>query len=134
MIESRRNFMSTILSMGLVLPNMDLFPSLNIREDLSFAHGWAETKEILGSFPARRPGISTRRSGEDTVFTDSEDERDLLRSNNMARIIWDHCTGDNGVDDMVAKITSDFDVAKDVCTRDVVMTLSIFRRKGLIVL
>lgn len=134
MIESRRNFMSTILSMGLVLPYVDFLSVSDIHENLSFAHGWMATREILGSFPAKRPGISTRRNGKYTVFTDVETESDLFWSNNTAQMIWDHCTGDDGVDDMVAKITSAFDVAKDVCTRDVVMTLSIFRRKGLIVL
>ncbi len=134
MLESRRNFMSTILSMGAVLPNMDLFLSLNVREDLSFVYGWAETREILGSSPAKRRGISTRRNGQYTVFTDMQVKEDLLQSNNMAQVIWDHCTGDNRVDDMVDMITADFDVARDVCTQDVVMTLSVFKRKDLIVL
>lgn len=134
MIESRRNFMSTILSMGLVLPNMDLFPSFNIYENLRILYGWTETREILGSFPSKRYGISTRRNGKYTVFTDVKTGKDLLRANPMAATIWNYCTGKNGVGDIVGKITSDFDVAKDVCTRDAVVTLSIFRRKGLIVL
>ncbi len=55
-----------------------------------------------------------------------------MQSNGMAQVIWDQCTGDNSVNDMVDRITADFDVARDVCTQDVVMTLSIFKRKGLI--
>ena len=134
MIKSRRNFMSAMLSIGLVLPNMDLFPSLNIYENLKVLGRWTETREILGAFPAKSPDISTRKSGEHTIFTDVNVKRDVLRSNNMAAAIWDYCTGENGVDDMVDKITSDFDVERDICMRDVVLTLGTFKRKGLVVL
>ena len=134
MLESRRCFLSTILGMGLALRSMDLLLASHTMEDLKVLYGWAETREMLGAFPEKRHGISTRKNGSYTVFADVETKTDLLRSNPMAATIWDYCTGENRVDDMVDSITKDFDVERSICLRDVLVTLCDFRRRGLVVL
>ena len=132
MIQSRRNFMSTALGMGLVLPKIGLSASLSTTENMGFLRNWAETREILGSSPVKCRGISTRMAGKHTVLTDEKADLDLVSSNHMAMTIWDYCTGENSVDDIVEKMIGDFDVKRSVCLGDVVFTLSVLRRKGLI--
>ncbi|MDO9566846.1 MAG: PqqD family protein [Candidatus Desulfaltia sp.] len=132
MIRSRRNFMSMVFGAGLALPGIAPFFS-NIYENLKALYRWTEIKEILGAFPVKNPDISCRKDGGCTLLADAGANKDILRLNDTAAVIWNCCNGEKSTEDIVDKITNDFDVERDVCMRDVVLTLSSFRRKGLIV-
>ena len=124
--------MSMVFGAGLALPGIAPFSS-NIYENLKALYRWAEIKEILEAFPAKNPDISCRKDGGHILLIDAGANKDILRLNDTAAVIWNCCNGERSTEDMVDKITSDFDVEKDVCMRDIVLTLSSFRRKGLIV-
>lgn len=124
--------MSMVFGAGLVLPGIAPFSS-NIYENLKALYRWTEIEEILVAFPVKNPDIACRKDGGRTLLADSGSGREVSQLNNVAAVVLDCCTGENGVEDIVDKITSDFDVERDICVRDVVVTLSIFRRKGLIV-
>lgn len=124
--------MSMVFGAGLAMPGMAPFFS-NSYEDLKALYRWTEIEEILGAFPVKNPDILCRKDGGNTLLIDAGANKDILRLNNTAAVIWDCCNGEKGVEDIADKIASDFDVEKDVCMGDVVLTLSSFRRKGLIV-
>ena len=124
--------MFMVFGAGLALPGITPFSS-NIYEDVKALYRWTEIEEILGACPVKNPGISCRKDGGLTLLADAGTNKDILRLNDTAVVIWNCCTGEKSTDDIVDKITSDFDVERDVCMRDVVLTLNSFRRKGLIV-
>lgn len=122
--------MSMVFGAGLALPGIAPFSS-NIYENLKALYRWTEIKEILGAFPVKNPDISCRKDCGRTLLADAD--KDILRLNDTAAVVWNCCNGERSTEDIVDKITNDFDVERDVCMRDVVLTLSSFRRKGLIV-
>lgn len=124
--------MSMVFGAGLALPGIASFSS-NIYENLKALYRWTEIKEILGAFPVKNPDILCRKDGGYILLTDAGAKKDILRLNDTAAVIWNCCNGERSTEDMVDKITHDFDVERDACMRDVVLTLSSFRRKGLIV-
>jgi hypothetical protein len=133
MIKSRRNFIFTALGMGFMLPNIDSFLPFNVYEDLKTLYRWTEIEEILGAFPVKNSAVSCRKDSGGTLLADADTNKDILRLNDTAAVIWDCCTGENSTDDIVDNVASDFNVKRDVCMRDVVVTLSSLKRKGLIV-
>jgi len=133
MIKSRRNFISTTLGFGLMLPKINMFSPFNVYEDFKAAYRWTEIKEILEAFPVKNPDISCRKDGSHAFLAGANSGRDILQLNNVAEAIWNCCNGEKSVEEIVDKITNDFDVERDVCMRDLVLTLSIFKRRGLIV-
>ncbi len=133
MIKSRRNSIFTALGVGFVLPKIDSFLPFNVYEDLKALYRWTEIEEILGAFPVKNPGISCRKNSGGTLLANADTNKDILRLNETAAVIWNCCTGEKSTDDIVDKITSDFNVKRDVCMRDVVLTLNSLKRKGLIV-
>ena len=132
--KSRRFFMSSILGTGIILPTTGSFFNFNIFDQLRYTWKSLELKEIACAFPTRNHAIALRSEDSYIILTDTNEDKDVLKLNTVAADIWEHCNGENSVDDMVQIIAGHFDVEPDTCRRDIVLTLMAFKRKGLILL
>lgn len=131
MITSRRNFIATFLGTAFILPTCKLPTSANVYDRLKSCWTWYETREILNALPVRKNDISSRKEDSFTILSDFR-RQDLIQLNPVAARIWDLCDGGNSVDNMVRKMTGDYDVSPGACVNDVILTLRTFKRKGLI--
>jgi len=131
MIKSRRNFFTTLLGTAVILPTSKLPTPGNVYDHLKNCWTWYETKEILNALPVRKQDISLRTEASVTILSDLH-HRDLIQLNPVAARIWDLCDGRNSVDQIVRRMTSDYDVPLRTCVNDVILALRTFRRKSLI--
>ena len=131
MITSRRNFIAALLGTAVILPTCKLQTPANVYDRLKSCWTWYETREILNALPVRKNDISSRKEDSFTILSDFR-RQDLIQLNPVAARIWDLCDGGNSVDNMVRKMTGDYDVSPGACATDVILTLRTFKRKGLI--
>jgi len=132
MIESKRNFLAAFLGTAAMVPAFKSSPTpANVYDHLKCCWSWYETKEILNARPVRKNGIASRSESSFTVLSDSR-RRDLIRLNPMAARIWELCDGLNSVDSMVLSIMDRYAVSPRACANDVLVTLTAFKRQGLI--
>lgn len=131
MIRSKRNFMAALFGTAVLLPTCKIPTPANVYDHLKCCWTWYEAKEILNGLPVKTGGISARSDLSHTILFDSSGQ-DLIRLNSLAMHIWELCDGRNGVDEMVLAIMGRYDVSPRVCSKDVLLTLTAFKRKGLI--
>jgi hypothetical protein len=131
MIKSKRNFMAALLGTAVLLPTCKFPTPANVYDHLKGCWTWYETKEILNALPVRVNGVAARTEPPFTILSDSR-RQDLIRLNPMAARVWDLCDGRNSVETMVRKLTGDYEVSPGACATDVVLTLTAFKRRGLI--
>jgi hypothetical protein len=131
MIQSKRNFMAALLGTAALLPTCKLPTPANVYDHLKGCWTWYETKEILNALPVRIDGVAARNETPFTILSDSR-RKDLIRLNPVAARVWDLCDGRNSVETMVRKLTGDYEVSPGACATDVVLTLTAFKRRGLI--
>jgi hypothetical protein len=131
MMKSRRNFFAVLLGTAAVLPISTLPTPGNVYDHLKNCWTWYETKEILSALPVRKNDISSRKETSFTILSDLR-RRDLIQLNPVAARIWDLCDGRHSIENIVRKITSDYDVPPNACVSDVILTLRTLQRKSLI--
>ncbi len=131
MIKSKRNFLAALFGTAIMVPTFKFPTPANIYDHLKCCWTWYETKEILNARPIRKNGIGSREEASFTVLSDSR-HQDLIQLNPVAVRIWELCDGRNGVEAMVRTMTEDYDVSPGTCANDVVLTLTAFKRKGMI--
>ncbi len=122
MIKSKRNFLAALFGTAALVPTLKCPTPANVYDHLKCCWSWYETKEILNAMPVRRSGISSRSDASFTILSDALD-RDLISLNPAAARIWELCDGSHGVDEMVSRMTMEYEVSPRVCATDVVLTL-----------
>jgi hypothetical protein len=131
MIKSKRNFLAALLGTAVMVPTFKFPTPANVYDHLKCCWSWYKTKEILNAMPVRKNGIASREETSFTILSDSR-RQDLIRLNQAAARIWHLCDGRNSVDAMVRTMTGDYDVSPSACATDVILALTVLKRKGLI--
>ena len=83
------------------------------------------------ALPQQRPGTWLRQSDDEIVIVDTEQSR-LHVLNDTALALWQLCTGENTVQEMIIAICELCGEPADVVRRDVQSTLASFDRAGLL--
>ncbi|MDH3284666.1 MAG: PqqD family protein [Acidobacteriota bacterium] len=74
------------------------------------------------SRPVRKPGIASRRLGEECLLYD--DERGSIHVlNSVAELVWSLCDGEHDVGEMEAKIREAFEVPHGKEIRDDIVSI-----------
>ncbi len=131
MIKSKRNFLGALLGTAALVPTLKFPAPANAYDSLKCCWCWYESRDILNGRPIRKKGIAANSEASFTVLSDSSG-CELLRLNPTAARIWELCDGRNSLEDMVAAIVARYEVLPRTCATDVVTTLAVLRRNGLI--
>lgn len=128
---SRRGFIATFLSTGVLFCHPQTLFGSNPLDHLRYIWTSFEVQELLKSFPTRRPDILSR-SIQGGVKLHDHSENVCLTLNETASAILSYCDGTHSLGDIVKKITDQYSVAEERCRKDVLLTLLLFKRKGVI--
>jgi hypothetical protein len=81
--------------------------------------------------PQQRPGTWLRQSNDENVIVDTANSS-LHVLNDSALALWELCTGENTVDEMIAAVCELCGEPADIVRRDVTTTLARFDAAGLL--
>ena len=74
------------------------------------------------SRPLRKPGIASRRLGEECLLYD-DDRGSIHVLNSVAEFVWNLCDGEHDVEEMEAEIRESFEVDSDKPVRDDIVSI-----------
>lgn len=84
-----------------------------------------------------RPKIVDRLAyetiGQETIILDTKINQQVHQLNELGSFIWNLCEGEHEVQDIIEKVCLEFDVEKDVATKDVHEFLNELKEKNLLV-
>lgn len=86
----------------------------------------------MNATPSRNPDIIARKKGRETVLCSRSQGQEIMILNPMAGRIWEMCDGAHRTEDMIRAIVKRFDVPPTRCRGDVLLTVAVLERRGMI--
>jgi hypothetical protein len=84
------------------------------------------------SKPMRKSGITSRTIGHETILS-NDTEKAIHILNPTAKLVWDLCDGQHGLEDMEMKMRSSFTVSAEYpVSEDIRKILLVLDQKGLL--
>jgi hypothetical protein len=85
----------------------------------------------VSDYLVRNPALAWREMGAEIVIISSEDSR-IHELNETASVVWKHADGTRTVDELAAKLASEFDVEFEAARADVAELLAALGEKRLL--
>ncbi len=128
---SKRRFLKLSIGAGFLIPGLAFWCS---SED--FRSDWQIFKynKMMNGTPLQNSKVAMRKEGGETIIYTHQNRTELLKINETAATVFNMCDGKHVVRDIVATLSSRFDVPASECLKDVIFTLDIFRKYGIVTL
>lgn len=126
---SKRRLLKLAVAVGIIAPGLSSWLSF---DDLCRGWNGIRQREFMSAVPEREPAVYSRNEGQNTVLFLEGERRDLLSINHTAAYIWTLCDGRNRVQDMVQAMSSQFNIPKTQCRKDITFVVQALEHHGVI--